>query len=76
MFAPDKPFQLSLLFVGKPESLPFSGAPKRCLLMIGSSLTCKHYTILERLVRSEHSSLLQKLVIYDRKMFYNIGCTA
>jgi hypothetical protein len=26
-----------------------------------------------RLVRDEHSSLLQKFITYDRKKFYNIG---
>ncbi len=33
----------------------------------------KHYTTLEMLSRSEHSSLLQELVIYFCKKFYNIG---
>jgi len=27
-FAPGKPFQPSLLFVGKARSIPYSGAPK------------------------------------------------
>jgi hypothetical protein len=31
VLAPGKPFQPSLLFVGKARSLPLSGAPERCL---------------------------------------------
>ncbi len=38
-----------------------SGAPR---------LTHKHYTKLERLAKDKHSSLLQKSVNCDRKMFY------
>ncbi len=73
MFAPGKPFQPSLLFVGKARSLPLSGAPERCFTWVGSWLICKHYTILERLSRDEHSILLQKFVTYGYKKFYNIG---
>ncbi len=36
VFAPGKPFQLSLLFWGKAMSLPLSGAPERCFPMVGS----------------------------------------
>jgi len=43
-----------------------------CLTWVGFCLTCKHCTILERLARSKHSSLLQKFVTYGRKKFYNI----
>jgi len=49
------------------------GAPEMCFTWVGSCLTCKHYTILKRLVRNEHSSLLQNFVTYARKKFYTIG---
>jgi hypothetical protein len=49
-----------------------SRAPERCFTRVGSGLTCKHYTRLERLARDKHSSLLQKFVTYGRKKFYNI----
>ncbi len=64
MFVPGKP---SLMFVGKAKSLPLSGAPESCFGAVGSSLTHKHTTRLERLARDKHSSLLQTLVIYGRK---------
>jgi hypothetical protein len=41
------------------------------LTWVGSCLTRKQYTILERLARSKHSSFLRKFVSYDRKKFYN-----
>jgi hypothetical protein len=66
-------FPTSLLFVGKARSQPFSVEPERCFTWVGSCLTHKHYTILEKLARTQHSSLVQKFTIYDRKKFYNIG---
>jgi hypothetical protein len=63
----------SLLFFGKARSLPLSAAPERCFTWVFSCLTCKHYTILERLARDKHSSLVQKIVTYGCKKFYNIG---
>jgi hypothetical protein len=68
MFAPGKPFQPSLLFVGKARILPLSGTT-----FVGSCLTCKHYTILERLARDEHSSLLQEFVNYNCKSFIKLA---
>jgi hypothetical protein len=75
IFVMGKPFQLSILFVGKARSLlPLTEAPQRCFTSwVGSCLTCKHNTILERLVREEYFSLLRKFVTYSRKTFYNIG---
>ncbi len=40
---------------------------------VGSCLTCKHYTILERLEGDKHSSLSRKFVTDGHKIFYNIG---
>jgi hypothetical protein len=50
MFAPGKPFQPSLLFLGKARCLPSIGTPERCFTLVGSCLTRKH-TILESLAR-------------------------
>ncbi len=61
------------MFVGEARSLPLSGAPERWFTQVGSSLTHKYQTRLERLNRDKHSSLLQKSVSYGQKKFYNIG---
>ncbi len=50
-FVPDKPFQPSLMFVGKARILTKSEAPRYCL-------TRKQYTRLERLARDKHYSSL------------------
>ncbi len=73
MFVPGRRFQLSLMFEGKARSLPKSGAPERYLNQVRCSLTCKHYTGMERLARNKHSSFLQTFVNYTCKKFYNIG---
>jgi hypothetical protein len=57
------------MFAGKARSLHWSGAPEK----VGSSLTCKHFTRLERLSRDKHSGLLQKPLNYSHKKFYNTG---
>jgi hypothetical protein len=44
----------------------------RCFNWVGSSLTHKHLTRLEKLARDKHSSLLLKFVNYRRKKFYII----
>ncbi len=48
------------------KSLPQSGVHERCFTWVGSGLTHKHQTMLERLTRDKHSSLLRKSVNYDR----------
>ncbi len=35
MFAPGRPLQLSLMFVGKARSLPSSGTHERCFTQVG-----------------------------------------
>jgi len=45
------------------------GAFERCSTWVGSGLTCKHWTKLERLARDKHSSLLCKLANFGRKSF-------
>jgi hypothetical protein len=43
------------------------------LAWVGSGPTGKHYTLLERLARDKHSSLLRKSVNYGRKKDYSTG---
>jgi hypothetical protein len=52
------------MFVGKVSSLPQSGEPERRFSWVGSGLTVKHETRLEKLARENHSGLLQKFVNY------------
>jgi hypothetical protein len=49
-----------------------SGASERFFACIGSCLTNKHYTILERRARDKYSGLSRKFVTYGRKKFNNI----
>jgi hypothetical protein len=73
VFVLDKPFHPSLMFVGEARSLPKSGAPERFFTRVGSSLTRKHQTRLERLAKDKHPRLLRKSVNYGRKKFYSTG---
>jgi hypothetical protein len=45
----------------------------RSFTQVGSGLTRKHYTRMERLASNKQSSLFRKFVNYDNKMFYKIG---
>jgi hypothetical protein len=45
------------------------------VLQLLRGLTHKHEARPEELARDKHSSLLRKLVNYDRKKFYDIGST-
>ncbi len=49
------------------------GQPERCFTWVGSGLTHKHQTRLEKLGKDKRSSLLRKFVTYGRKKFYRIG---
>ncbi len=60
----------SLVFVGEARSLPQSGAPERSITRVGSSLTHKHQTRLERLDRDKPFSTFRKSVNYSSKKFY------
>jgi hypothetical protein len=55
--APVKPFQERLIFVGEARNLTKSGSLERCIIRVGSFLTCKLSTRLERLTRYKISSL-------------------
>ena len=45
----------------------------RCFIQVGSDLTRKLYTRLEKLSGNTDSSLLRTLANYDDKKYYNIG---
>ncbi len=53
--------------------LPQSGASERCFTRVDSTLTRKHQTLLERLARDKHYSLLLKSANYRSKKFYTTG---
>ncbi len=72
MFVLGKPFQPTLMFLGKATSLPLSGTSWRCFTREGSGLTRKHKTRLERLARDKHLSLLQKIVNYLWKSYITL----
>ncbi len=73
MFVFGKHCQPILVFVGKARSLLLSGACERCFIHLGSSLTSKDETSLERFARDKHSSLLRKSVNYGQKSFITLG---
>jgi hypothetical protein len=60
-------FQTTLIFAGKVSSLDKYGDQERCFTLVGSDLTHKHYTSLERLSRDKHPSLLGPSVNYTCK---------
>ncbi len=59
--------------MGEERSLLWSGPLERGLTQAGSRPYLKHYTRLEKLVRSKHSSFSRKIVNYGSKKFYHIG---
>ncbi len=61
------------MFVGEARSLPWREAPERSFTQVGSGLTRKHYTRLERLAKDKHSSLLQKSVNYGQKSIITLA---
>ncbi len=54
------------------DCLPKSVSSERDFTRVGSGLTNKHLTKLEKLAWDKHSSLLRQFVNYDCKKFYNI----
>jgi hypothetical protein len=73
VFVPGKPFQLSLMFLDKARSLPKGGVPERYIAQVGSCLTHKHRTRLERPARDKHPRFFGKFINYGHKKFCNIG---
>jgi len=72
MFVPGKPFKPSLMFVGQAGAYP-SEAPFSFFTRVGSGLTHKHLTRLEKLAEDKHSRLLHKFVNYGQKSFITLG---
>ncbi len=68
MLVPGKPFQPCLMCVGKAWSLPYSVAPEKCLIRVGTGFTPKTLDLAGQ-ARDEHSSLLRTFVNYGRKKF-------
>jgi hypothetical protein len=66
-------FHPSLIFVGNARSLPLEWSSIRGSTLVGSSLACKYKTRVEVNVCGKHSSLLQYVNIYSRKIFYCLG---
>ena len=73
MFVPGKPFQPSLVFVGKARAYLSEAPFKWSTLGKAPGLTRKHLTRLERLARDKCCSFLRKVITSGRKKFYNIG---
>ncbi len=73
MFVPGKPFQLSLLVVGKTRSLPKSGAFERFFNREGSCFSNTYQTRLKGMPGANTLAFLRKFKTYGRKKFYNIG---
>ena len=69
MFVIYKPFEPSLMFVGKYRAYLIVEQLK-CAL---TGFSCKHWTRMERPARDKRSRLLRKFVNYGLKKFYNIG---
>jgi hypothetical protein len=57
----------------KPEAHPKVELPEGCSTVIGSGLTRKHYTGLEKYGMDKHCSLLGPVIIYEEKSFIKLG---
>jgi hypothetical protein len=71
VFVLGESIQPSLLLVGKAGAYPSEAHFRYHALAYAPVLTNKHYTRLERFARDRHSSLLQILVNYYHKKFFN-----
>ncbi len=61
------------MFVVQARSLDKNGAPKRCFIRVGSGLTRKNKTSLEKLAMDKPSSSLQKLINCGIKSYITFG---
>ncbi len=59
-------FKPSLMFAGKARSLPQSGSTQMSIIRVGSGLTHKLKTWLERFVKDKHSGLLGTFVSHKK----------
>jgi hypothetical protein len=64
MLVPGNPFQPSLMYVGTDRSLPNSGAGEMSSTQVGSGLTRKHFSRLERLAMEKPLAFLEKTLAY------------
>ncbi len=69
MFVNGKPFQPSLMFVGKAGAYPIEEPFRCCTLGQASGLAHKQETRLERLTRDKHSNLLRNFINHRQKGF-------
>jgi hypothetical protein len=66
------PFQPSLILWVRSGAFPrMEDLKGASLTQVGFDLTCKDWTELKRLPRDKHSNLLQTLISYGCKTFYN-----
>jgi hypothetical protein len=68
VFVLGKPFQPSLMFVGEARSLPYSGAPERCLTWEAPALPA-NIRLGGKGLLGTNTSLLQKSINYGDKSF-------
>jgi hypothetical protein len=62
------------MFVSKARNLVLQcGAPEMRFTRVGSGLTCKHDTKLERLARDKQSRLLRKFINQRQKLFITLA---
>jgi hypothetical protein len=61
------------MFVGKARSLQYKRALERCSTQVGSSLTSKHYTRLERPARDRHWLILPIVSNEEKKVLKHFG---
>jgi len=73
VFVPGKPFQPSLMLVGKAMSLPQSGAAVRGFTWVGTVLTRKHKSRLESFPRTNSLSYHKNAYITASKSFITLG---
>jgi len=66
-----KPPQPCLMLVGTARSLTLQCTACNVLPFLGSDLTSKHHSRLERLAVDKHSNVLQNFVNCVCKKFYN-----
>ncbi len=72
VLVPGRLFKLSLMFVGKASSQPQTGSLERCFIRVGSDVTRKHCTRLEKPARNKNSSLLGPLMSYKENKVLSI----
>jgi hypothetical protein len=70
MFVPGKPFQPSIVFVDKARSLPYRGAPERCITWVGCGGVRQLYISIDQL-----PVLIIYYVHHESRLYYNSALT-